>query len=161
MLSFGRALKTCLLTKILSSHDRAPRSEFWWYFLFVLAINALSYFVKLPHSYFIWFVHTLIMMIINVGLLTAGVRRLHDLNRSGRWFVLPQLSILVFLAVMFLFNNDNPTLNSAIDIVMMVWAGYALLLLLFMLKKGTKGFNNYGADPLEPSKEPQQESKAA
>ena len=65
----------------------------------------LTFFVSLP---------------LSIGSFMVGIRRLHDLNRTG-WFML-----LVFIPIVNLL--------------------FAIYLLFF---KGTEGYNNYGADPLQ------------
>lgn len=97
---------------------RAPRSEYWWFYLFfMLASAALS---------------TLDAAIGTNGLLTGlfliasllpviavAVRRLHDVDRSGWWYFI----VLVPLVGV---------------IVQFVWA----------CTRGTTGTNRFGADPL-------------
>ena len=60
-------------------------------------------------------------LIFGIPVISAGVRRLHDSNRSGWWFwiqVLPFIGFLWYVILMFLKGNSGP--------------------------------NNYGEDPLEP-----------
>jgi uncharacterized membrane protein YhaH (DUF805 family) len=98
--------------------------------------------------------------------LAAGVKRLHDLNRTGAWLVLfylgPALLIAVFFAVLgidvaaALFSDkalDSATVArvgttaiivGALMFILAVWA-----FIWFGCLRGTVGPNQYGPDPLE------------
>ncbi len=39
MLTFVEAIKICLRYRYFNFHDRATRSEFWWFFLFSFIVN--------------------------------------------------------------------------------------------------------------------------
>ncbi len=80
--------------------------------------------------------------------LAVSVRRLHDIDRSGWWVLLPIMPVvLVFVAV---FAGD--VLGSA---SVMIFAGVALLgvlicgllLLVWYCTEGTPGPNRFGDDP--------------
>lgn len=72
-----------------------------------------------PESVLINIFSLLVTLPLTVGGIMAGIRRLHDLNRSG-WFMLA-------------------TFVPVLNVVLMIY------LLCF---RGTDGYNQYGADPL-------------
>ncbi|MPZ38952.1 MAG: DUF805 domain-containing protein [Rhizobiales bacterium] len=98
--------------------------------------------------------------------LAAGVKRLHDLNRSGAWLVLfylgPALLISVFFAVVGVDVMAALLSDKSLDSAIIARVGTTAILvgaLMFILAvwafiwfgclRGTVGPNQYGPDPLE------------
>lgn len=118
-MGFSQAVKSCF-NQYVGFTGRAPRSEFWWFQLFII----ISY---------------VVIAIIGIGLLgEAGgalvgifalamflpsiavvVRRLHDIDRSGWWYFITFVPLV------------GP-----------------FVLLYFMVKRGDQGPNSFGNDPL-------------
>ena len=90
-MNFVDSVKTCL-TKYVDFKGRASRSEFWWFYLFIIVIYLICHFIS----------PTLQMISSLVFLLpffASLVRRLHDTDRSGWWaltLLIPLLN-LIFL----------------------------------------------------------------
>lgn len=79
------------------------RSDYWWFFLFVLLTLAIS---TLVHEN----AYQIVAIILLLPLLSAGTRRLNDINHSGWWqlfFFVPfgQVVILYLLAQT---SDDDP-----------------------------------------------------
>jgi len=78
-MSFTTAIRTCF-RKYATFSGVAPRSEFWWFFLFNFAGSIILLFVNVPALRTLW----------SLGLLVPGlavaVRRLHDTGRSA-WYL--------------------------------------------------------------------------
>ena len=78
-MSFSESIKVCF-SKYFVVAGRASRSEYWWfylvYLLFYVAFSATE-----SNIFLIGVIATLI------PLLTAGIRRMHDVDKSG-WFLL-------------------------------------------------------------------------
>lgn len=76
-------------------NGRATRSEYWWFFLInflisvALTVAGLS--LKLP---FLANIYSLITLLPS---LAVGVRRMHDVNKSG-WYLLIPIYNIVLLA---------------------------------------------------------------
>ncbi len=74
-----------VLKKYAVFQGRARRKEYWYFFLFNLlfayAVLFFSIWIKLPSLYLIYVLASLIPGI------AVGVRRMHDVNKSG-WFIL-------------------------------------------------------------------------
>jgi uncharacterized membrane protein YhaH (DUF805 family) len=95
-MTFHESIATCF-TKYADFSGRASRAEYWWFFLFLcLASAALSLVSEMVAGLF--------QIAVFLPSIAAGVRRLHDTNRSG-WFLLLWLIpvvgwivIIVFLA---------------------------------------------------------------
>ena len=65
------------------------------------------------------------------------VRRLHDINLSGWWY---GISALIALGVFFTVSNES--------IVGGIIFGMTFVLFLAALMRGTRGYNDFGDDPL-------------
>ena len=114
-MTFGDSVSTCL-KKYFVFEGRASRSEYWWFQLVV----SPSYFISTILDNEIGYFFLGITLFTLIPAISAGVRRLHDTNRSG-FFLL--LSFIPFIG--------------------------ALVLLFFLVPEGTKGKNRFGSDPLK------------
>jgi uncharacterized membrane protein YhaH (DUF805 family) len=114
-MTFSESVSTCL-KKYFIFQGRASRSEYWWFQLIVSPSYLISTILENEISYFFLGV-TLFTLIPAIS---AGVRRLHDTNRSG-FFLL--ISFIPFIG--------------------------GLVLLFFLIPEGTKGKNKFGPDPLK------------
>jgi uncharacterized membrane protein YhaH (DUF805 family) len=104
---------------------RARRAEFWWFMLFVFLVSVgadlfdvaifrpLAWHGAAGPIASLWALATLLPNI------SVSVRRLHDLDRSGRWCWLWFVPIVGFI-----------------------------LLLIWFASRGTDGSNRFGGDPL-------------
>ena len=114
-MTFGESASTCL-KKYFVFEGRASRSEYWWFQLIVSPSYLISTILENEIAYFFLGI-TLFTLIPAIS---AGVRRLHDTNRSG-FFLL--ISFIPFIG--------------------------GLVLLFFLIPEGTKGKNRFGPDPLK------------
>ena len=99
---------------------RASRSEYWWFYGFFVALLVAIFVASIawkPAIFTLWAVYLVAMLL---PMLAVTVRRLHDLDRPGKWAVL----------------------------ALMPFAGLRLTRLL--VQPGTPGPNRYGPDPLRP-----------
>ena len=92
-------------------NGRASRSEYWWFVLFVAIINsALSVvFISLPE------VGTALLAIWSLAIilpaLAVTVRRLHDTDRSGWWFLLQFIPFGALVLLVFMFLSGTGETN--------------------------------------------------
>ena len=114
-MTFGESISVCL-KKYFVFEGRASRSEYWWFQLIV----SPSYFISEVLDNEISFFFLGITLFTFIPAISAGVRRLHDTNKSG-FFLL--ISFIPFIG--------------------------ALVLLFFLIPVGTKGKNRFGPDPLK------------
>lgn len=94
------AIRACI-DKYADFNGRATRLEFWSFFL----AAALVHLVALSTTYVSGFPYELIsLLVLFVPTVAVGVRRLHDVNRSGWWLLIglfvPSLVALVILWAM-------------------------------------------------------------
>jgi uncharacterized membrane protein YhaH (DUF805 family) len=114
-MNFGEAVASGL-GHYVSFAGRAPRSEFWYWYLFVFILSLIANIVDAAIGM------QLVGLIVSLALLlpgiSMGVRRLHDLDRTGWWF------LIVFTGI------------------------GAILLIVWACLKGTAGPNRFGQDPV-------------
>lgn len=103
-MGFVEAIKTCF-SKYFCFEGRARRSEFWYFWLLSFILGLIPV------------INWIAGIALLIPSLAVAIRRLHDTNRSGWWF-------LLFLI---------PLVN--------------LVLIYFYICEGTKGDNNFGPDP--------------
>lgn len=111
-----------VFSKYMDLSGRAPRSEFWWFFLFVVVCNVVLNLIDtalfgpggLP------LLGLIFGLAIVIPFIAVAVRRLHDREISGWWMF---VWIVPFIG--------------------------ALIVLVLCALPGTKGRNRFGADPLE------------
>ena len=102
-------------------NGRAARSEFWYWFLFTVLVSIAAGLIDaalIPASY-VSHLSSLAGLEFFLPGLAESIRRLHDLDRSGWWY------LLIFIPLIGL-------------IVLLIW----------YCTRGTVGPNRFGPDPL-------------
>jgi uncharacterized membrane protein YhaH (DUF805 family) len=141
MFVFESALQT--LKKYAEFNGRASRQEFWCFFAFVIIANALTGLVGMLFG-FGPALSGLVGLLLVIPQVAVAVRRLHDLNKSGRELVVPCI-MFAALPLAFAFRGILPKLV-ALGFLGIVLLAFANLLTLF-LRKGSNIPNRYGAAP--------------
>lgn len=128
-MSFTQAISS-VFGKYAVFHGRASRSEFWWWFLFVMLLFAVlnlidGYFI-LPMLGFEPFeenggqpLSVLVALGVFLPNLAVAIRRLHDSDRTGWWI------LIGFVPV--------------VGIVVLIY---------FYVQRGTEGSNSHGEPPV-------------
>ncbi len=109
-MTFAESVSTCL-NKYADFSGRASRSEFWWFALASLLAMFIGSAIAPALGALLW-------LGLIIPYLAAGIRRLHDTNRSG-WFWLLGLIPLIG----------------------------GIIVLVFLATAGDTGPNNYGEAP--------------
>ena len=124
MVSFPEAIKLGFKNYFKFS-GRATRAEFWWWMLFtnLAIIILLIAFHGVADGFGV--MYYLFGSVITIPSLALWARRLHDINKSGRWLLLLLSAILLVLPVA----------------VLILWA----------IKRGDIGPNKYGPDSCQPA----------
>ena len=129
MMSFREAITICLKQKYATISGRATRAEYWWFTLFMYIIFVAIYALMLVMAAYIKqgsgsqllgvFLILGIMSIISILLIVpsicVGVRRLHDIGRSGWWILLSFVPIARFVVLVFTLMPSQPTVNKYDD----------------------------------------------
>ncbi len=96
---------------------RASRSEYWYWILFYILVGIVASVIDAALG--IGFLGALVSLGLFLPSLAVAVRRLHDLDKSGWWF------LLIFIPLV-----------------------GAIILIVWFCTKGTTGPNRFGPDPL-------------
>tara|TARA_Y100000590_G_scaffold310366_1_gene350670 strand:- start:268 stop:699 length:432 start_codon:yes stop_codon:yes gene_type:complete len=136
-MDFQTSVKTCF-KKYATFSGRASRSEFWYFYLFnyglyaILIISAL----KISFIFFWFFVGFLLATLIPFIAVTA--RRLHDINKSGWFQILP----LPFSFVDRLLERSS---QEGLSIIFaLITLGLYIYLIVLFCTEGEKKKNKYG-----------------
>ena len=129
-MTFMESVRICLKENYCNFEGRAPRSEYWWFTLFLALLEIvtsvldgfLGTYTVTSSGKMIGFINLIFLLAILLPSIAVAVRRLHDTDRSG-WFYL-----LIFI----------PIIGS-------------IVLLVFFVQQGTNGRNRFGDDPLRPA----------
>ena len=118
-MNFLESLKTCY-KKIFNYRGRASKSEYWWFQLYFTLFAILMFSLVEAQGTSFTFGQVLFVLFLfnNLPLLSAAVRRFHDMNKSG-WSVL--WSLVPFIG--------------------------AFIVLIMLAGDGTKGKNKFGPKP--------------
>ena len=111
------------LQKYADFSGRAPRAEYWWFYLLTMIAFVVAIFLDgMIGSDFGGTGYGMITAIAGLALIipsiAVGIRRLHDTDRSGWWLLIALVPLVG-----------------------------AIVLLVFYVTEGTKGENRFGPDP--------------
>jgi uncharacterized membrane protein YhaH (DUF805 family) len=114
-MGFGEAINTCF-AKYATFSGRAARPEYWYWVLF----TGISGIVLGIIQFAVWhlggqILNLLFDVAIVIPSIAVGVRRLHDLDRSGWWLLLALVPLVG-----------------------------AIILIVWMCTRGTHGANRFG-----------------
>ena len=126
-MTFMESVRTCLKENYCNFEGRSPRSEYWWFTLFGVLLGIvtsvldgfLGTYTVTSSGETIGFINLIFLLAMLLPSIAVAVRRLHDTDRSG-WFYL-----LIFV----------PLIGS-------------IILIVFFVQQGTNGRNRFGDDPL-------------
>ena len=141
--SFLEAVKTVFIYKYFDFNGRASRSEYWWTVLVVFPLSLVVY-----SAFHEWWpdhspesliskdlVYFVVALPYVIPCLTLGVRRLHDIGRSGWWFV-----VFWILQVMPLPEVSNV----AVQFYFFALLVYFFVILWWLTRPGSPEENKWG-----------------
>ncbi|MEO6113854.1 MAG: DUF805 domain-containing protein [Sphingomicrobium sp.] len=114
---------TLPLKKYAEFTGRASRSEYWWFYLLIIIVYVVAMIVDSvigtdqalgPYG----IVMAISMLALLIPSIAAGIRRLHDTDRSGWWLLIAFIPLIG-----------------------------VIVLLVFFVSGGTAGANRFGEDP--------------
>lgn len=175
-MTFMAAVKTCF-SKYLTFSGRASRSEYWWFFLFLVLLNIVAGLIDWSFFTSVTEVETetgsstvavssqpvqsLAGAIVFLPHLTVAWRRMHDSGRSGLYALFPlllllgALGVLVFgigIADMFASGGRLDILFTRLTLLitiptLIVLMVSPLLMLWWLTRPSQPGDNTYGPNP--------------
>ncbi len=100
---FLDAIKICL-SKYADFKGRASRSEYWWFLLFTLIVYGVTAFLPI--------ISLIAVLALLVPSISAAVRRLHDTDRSGWWYLLSLVPVVgTIVLIVFLCQRGTEEQN--------------------------------------------------
>lgn len=150
-MTFVQALRTTLIDKLIDFRGRAPRSEYWWFIAFqtfVAGIIPMVIIVALgdtftdfddantPMGDALYIGFDLLYFAILFPYVAVSIRRFHDIDLSGWWFI---ALFLIWFPIDF---------GVEIETLLYLPLIAPVVALLLCVRKGTDGPNRFGLDPL-------------
>jgi uncharacterized membrane protein YhaH (DUF805 family) len=147
------------LKKYATFAGRAPRAEYWWFYLATIVVQIPLSIVD--QALADWGpLSSLFSLLVLVPWLAVSVRRLHDINRSG-WWLLAFFLVIVAIVVAAVSTmglslqaaDSAPTGSLLVILLVGMLAMFALgiTIFVFSVTPGTQGTNDYGPDPYGPN----------
>jgi uncharacterized membrane protein YhaH (DUF805 family) len=161
MVGFGEAILRGFRNYATFS-GRATRAENWWWVLFTVLAGIMLAVVDAVTGTMGMFgdsgvLGQLFELAVLVPSLALGVRRLHDINRTGWWLLLVFgfFSIAAIgggILLVSFFLLDNFLILTVLGFAMVIGGGILgligiIVLIVWAIKQGDKGPNKYGPDP--------------
>lgn len=133
--------------KFVDFEGRATRKEFWCFFtvncavliltpLTMIVVGEMTY--QPVSSFYIILIYIVISLILLLPSMAVGIRRMHDIGRSGWWFgmtyLLPLLNRLLDYIFTYNLSPQTYTYVSQIFAVILVWIPTIFVLILCCFK---------------------------
>lgn len=99
-MGFTEAIKTCF-NKYATFQGRASRSEYWYWCLFYFLIFILT---EVPYIEYLALIAALLVVIPSIS---VGVRRLHDIGKSGWWYLVAFIPLIGGLILLYFAVLDS------------------------------------------------------
>ncbi len=125
MMSLREAITICLKQKYSTISGRASRAEYWWFTLFMYLVYIVIYTLSAVMMFNLHRVSgaqmfgallviglmSIISILLVVPSICVGIRRLHDIGRSGWWILLSFAPIVRWVIFVFSILPSQPTAN--------------------------------------------------
>ncbi len=99
-----------VLKKYVEFKGRAARPEYWYFFLFnIIAVAVLSVIDNLFNITFLTTIYSLAVLLPGIG---VGVRRMHDIGKSGWWLLIAIIPILGWIWVIVLLAKEGESASN-------------------------------------------------
>ena len=153
-MGFIEAIKSCF-KKYVSIKGRAPRSEYWYFTLFLVllgiaagTLDVLIFGIQTLDSTSGGPIEVITSLATLIPSITVAVRRLHDINKSGFYICLTLAGIIIgFIAVFTMTSSAGVIIGVAIGIVSVLWY------LWWMIKPSDPGPNRFGPNPFNETED--------
>ena len=142
-MTFVESIKTVAFKKYATFEGKASRSELWWFLLFTQLFQLILQYmyaglsITAPLS----LAFIISSLIFFIPTLTVSVRRLHDLDKSGK-ILIPVIVLELILTLDVYFPGSNSKFILIIDSISWVLTVYFLIIFMF---KGSNKKNKYGS----------------
>ena len=103
IMGFADAVQNVLMNNYTNFEGRASRSEYWWFALFNLIVNIVTFVIDSTLgtmiTYDMGYVGFIALLALLLPFLSVSVRRLHDLGKSGWWLLIAIIPIVNFMGI--------------------------------------------------------------
>ena len=107
-MNFGQSITTCM-GKYVTFSGRASRSEFWWFYLFTVLISWGATLVEAAmFGVGTGILSSIVSLAFILPTLAASSRRLHDIGKSGWWFLIALTGVGVILLIVWWASDAKP-----------------------------------------------------
>ena len=136
--------KTC--KKILDFKTRANRKEYIFFHIVLLILSIISLPIKNINVFELSIILLIPLILYNLLIILISfslcIRRLHDCNLRGWWYLFYGLLMLTIYFYI-VGKNDGTSVSS----IIFGYISIIIMMLFFMIKKGTPGPNRFGEPP--------------
>jgi uncharacterized membrane protein YhaH (DUF805 family) len=110
-MGFGEAVQSCL-RQYVGFSGRARRSEYWWFFLFVVIVSVVASVLDallgtVSDDTNLGLIGTIVGLALVLPTIAVSVRRLHDTSRSGWWYLLVLIPIVGSIILIVFYCLDS------------------------------------------------------
>jgi uncharacterized membrane protein YhaH (DUF805 family) len=138
---------------------RSSRYEFWFFVLFVTIASIVASFIDGllfgADQESIGILSPIVSIVHLIPGIAVSVRRLHDIDRTGWWILLPLVSVVVMIVLLGVvaLTAEDPIagltgLGMSMIIVGLVYLAVLIVLIVFYCTRGTPGPNRFGPEPV-------------
>jgi uncharacterized membrane protein YhaH (DUF805 family) len=108
-MGMGEAVSS-VLSKYATLSGRARRSEYWWFYLAYVLADVVAAIVDAVLGTFL--VEIVLVLALLLPVLAVGVRRLHDIGKSGWWLLIALIPLVgAIVLLVFTCQDSEPGTN--------------------------------------------------
>ena len=105
-MNFIESLQTCY-KKFFDFSGRASKSEYWWFQLY----NTILYILTFVFQNDLALLFSILVIANLIPVFAAGVRRVHDSNKSGWWILISFVPIIGSYIIVLLITDGSKGKN--------------------------------------------------
>ena len=165
-------------SKMFVLRGRAPRIEYWSYYLFSMIFNYAAYFllstfmviigaavdadvcdpmIGIVAMVLLVILYSLFNIVLSIPQLTAAVRRLHDVGKSGWLILVPFILSMLLTAIILIaienrfdFDDNNLAMICGASFICLAMLGTGIYFFVLTLLDSQRGPNKYGPSSKYP-----------
>jgi uncharacterized membrane protein YhaH (DUF805 family) len=103
-MTFTQSIQVCF-SKYADFNSRAKRPEYWWFFLFLFLLGAVTGAISDV-------LNGIVALATLAPSLAVGARRLHDTDRSGWWQLLWIIPVIGWIVVIIFLAEEGKTTDN-------------------------------------------------
>jgi len=105
-MNFIESIQTCY-KKFFDFSGRASKSEYWWFQLY----NTILYILTFVFQNDLALLFSILVIANLIPVFAAGVRRVHDSNKSGWWILISFVPIIGLYIIVLLITDGSKGKN--------------------------------------------------